>query len=586
MTVSHIEVEQPMTLFAAVSQSRSDDTFTYVVSNPFVWIGAVVLLVILPLAVYVNRRQLRTKELNDAREEIARHHDAAIAIVCSLDEQAIREDYLPRMEEYGFAGQQWLHDLLRCIDGMRRDRDWAHDHLQQAAGEAVVVDLSSFDMSEYERLYKGCLLADAYAKSAQSQAAKFDELCMQIDRALAAVDSRVSTLRSQLDAVDAIHSGLRADGLNVDSLMDQASSARRLLELVLPARSEYEALSLLDDAEKAANEAKEAADALLAKRATLNSALENLQSDLDGFTALFVVAEAAYNRLVATYFVDATSSVEGNTIEAIKRIRDAGLALQDARELRDQELWDAGIERTREGRALYNEARSLLCSIDQLDTELDRLRSSAASDVNSAANEVGVLRRHQEESTDTFTSRMELEIGAAEELVGLAREEMVGEHANFAVAVRHAFEAIGSLDHVFTSVLGEQANRDRASRHSAVALKIARWTVARATWFIEGHGDDVSDEARRDLNEARRQLRRATETDNFHTCRRAAELADTFANEAYLAAVDDAKNAAARMTSGDELVGSTDSSRPHSSSAPWGTYSAVSNQVVLAEGAG
>jgi len=223
-----------------------------------------------------------------------------------------------------------------------------------------------------------------------------------------------------------------------------------------------------------------------------------------------------------------------------------------------QQEWVNALAPLQDGNLALDKAQSLLRSITQLESNLQKAKDNAPQEVAAAQADIDQAAQYLHQYDEDMRKSLESDLRTAAGVLADAKAELEQSLPDYLRVVELATKANQAADGILREATSEHEAAERLRRQAKSVLGQAQAAVSQADEYHDDHSSDVESSAENSLSSAKRALQQATSSRSSQDRLAYATTALEHANQAYSQAKSDVDDAEERR-------------RPHYSSGGFGS---------------
>ncbi|HJV32894.1 MAG TPA: TPM domain-containing protein, partial [Patescibacteria group bacterium] len=420
-----------------------------------------------------------------------------------------------------------------------------YSDLQQSANNPDQTGLSEAEYDGMNAAFQGVLDAlDGVRADREKLESDIANLQVLIDAAKPCIDALDKDIETAAAAIAKVQEqGFTTDA--VESILASAVQASEEANTAFGNKRFGAVKGICDKGAKKAAEAKSAAEALPRRKAAIDGGIASLKGRLPLTQSAIDAGKATFGEISSTYADACWETIRGNGTEAVKRLKSATQAVEDATQAAtmDHQEWQNAEAVIAGGNKALDEAESLMRSIASLKGNLDAAKRDAQPEIDAAQADIDKAVAYERQYDDDIRDSIKDDIVRAKRILEGARAELAKAKPDYFKVVGEARKANAAADKILEESRSEHEAAERQRQRAVSSVRDAASRISAAKEYMEDHSSDVESGARQHLADAKRQLAEAERTQDLASRIRLAEDAEEKAKKALSSAKSDVKDA-------------------------------------------
>jgi uncharacterized membrane protein YgcG len=421
----------------------------------------------------------------------------------------------------------------------------AYSDLQQSANNPDQTGLSEAEYDGMNAAFQGVLDAlDGVRADRERLESDIGNLQTLIDAAKPSMDA----LEKDIETTATVIAGVQEQGYKTDaaeSILATAVQASEEATTAFGGKRFGAVKAICDKGTKKATEAKTAAEALPKRKAAIDASIATLKGRLPATQSAIDAGKVTFGEISSTYADACWETIRGNGTEAVKRLKSATKAVEDATQAAamDRQDWQNAEAILVAANTALDEAESFMRSIASLKGNLDAAKRDAQPEIDAAQVDIDKAVAYEREFDADIRDSIKADIASAKRILAGACAELEKAKPDYFKVVGEARKANAAADKILDESRSEHEAAERQRQLAVSSVRDAKSRIATAKEYIEDHKSDVDADAGLKLAEATRQLAEAERTQDLASRIRLAEDAEAKAKKALSSAKSDVKDA-------------------------------------------
>lgn len=438
--------------------------------------------------------------------------------------------------------------LRTRLDALRAAASQAsagYSDLQQSANNPDQTGLSEAEYDGMNAAFQGVLDSlDSVRADREKLESDIGNLQVLIDSAkplIDALDKDIETAAAGIAKVQEL--GFTTDP--VESILAAAVQASEEANTAFGNKRFGAVKAICDKGAKKAGEAKSAAEALPKRKAAIDGSIVSLKERLPQTQSAIDTGKTTFGEISSAYADSCWETIRGNGTEAVKRLKSATQAVEDATQAAtmDRQEWQNAETTVSGANKALDEAESLMRSVASLKGNLDAAKRDAQPEIDAAQADIDKAVAYERQHDDDIRDSIKDDIARAKKVLEGARAELAKAKPDYFKVVGEARKANAAADKILEESRSEHEAAERQRQRAVSSVRDAASRISAAGEYIDDHGSDVNSTAKQHLADAKRQLVEAERTQDLASRIRLAEDAEGKAKSALSKAKSDVSDA-------------------------------------------
>lgn len=438
-----------------------------------------------------------------------------------------------------------LRARLEALKAAASKASAAYSDLQQSANNPDQTGLSEAEYDGMGAAFQGVLDSlDGVRADREKLESDIGNLQVLIDTAKPCIDALDKDIETAAGAIAKVQEqGFTTDA--VETTLASAVQASEEANTAFGNRRFGAVKAICDKGTKKAADAKSAAEALPRRKAAIDGSIASLKGRLPQTQSAIDAGKTTFGEISSTYADSCWETIRGNGTEAVKRLKSATQAVEDATQAAtmDRQDWQTAETTVANANKALEEAESLMRSIASLKGNLDAAKRDAQPEIDLAQTDVDKAVAYERQYDDDIRDSIKDDIARAKAILAGARAELAKAKPDYFKVVGEARKANAAADKILEESRSEHEAAERQRQRAVSSVRDAASRISAAKEYIEDHSSDVDSAAKEHLAGAKRQLAEAERTQDLASRIRLAEDAEGKAKKALSSAKSDVKDA-------------------------------------------